>query len=226
MQDGSELNSEPADSAADKADLVYGLQDSLKKVDAMVASVASPDTADPGRTMRLSANRNMTGFCGPWMSSRKICGALAARGNPTADAMFSTALYAQWEKSLRQIDDSMQVIQRGEGAAGHFYASDEQYTTILEPGAGTCGNAIAEMRADMVKAGPGLRDETGYQKITKMLASTDAMLAALNRGEGQAGELLTSPQLYESLLGSLRSIDELVKDFRANPTKYLRAKVF
>jgi phospholipid/cholesterol/gamma-HCH transport system substrate-binding protein len=78
----------------------------------------------------------------------------------------------------------------------------------------------------MDKAGPDLRDDEAYRKITHMLASTDAMLAALNRGEGPAGELLTSPQLYESLAGSMKSLEDLLRDFRTNPKKYLRTKLF
>ena len=78
----------------------------------------------------------------------------------------------------------------------------------------------------MEQAGPGLRDEETYQKVVAMLTSTDKMISSLNRGEGQAGELLNSPELYESLVGSIRSLDELLRDFDANPKKYLRTKLF
>jgi phospholipid/cholesterol/gamma-HCH transport system substrate-binding protein len=59
-----------------------------------------------------------------------------------------------------------------------------------------------------------------------MLLSTDAVLASLNAGEGRAGELLLSPQLYESLNGALTQLQALMKDFRGNPKKYLHYKVF
>src|SRR3954471_16793827 len=41
---GAELPSEPADSAADKADLMYAVQDTLTKVNDMLIEVSSPDT--------------------------------------------------------------------------------------------------------------------------------------------------------------------------------------
>jgi hypothetical protein len=50
------------------------------------------------------------------------------------------------------------------------------------------------------------------------------MLASLNRGDGQAGTLLTNPQMYESLVGALNNLQEFLKDFDANPKKYLRVK--
>jgi hypothetical protein len=106
-----------------------------------------------------------------------------------------------------------------------LYVSDDQYNTILGQ-VRELRKSVAQFRADLAKAGPGLRDAETYNKITRMLAATDAMISALNRGEGKAGELLTSPQLYESVEGSLRSLGEVLKDFDRNPQKYLRVKVF
>jgi len=219
---GSELPSEPEESAADKADLIYALQDSMKKVDNMLQDVANPETPighyvvgdkEYGQMLRSidSAERGMR--------------SLVARGNPTGDMVFTTSLYANWDKSLKQIDDSMQGIQRGEGVAGHLMVSDEQYNTILSQ-IRDLRKSLVQFHADMEQAGPGLRDEETYQKVVAMLTSTDKMISSLNRGEGQAGELLNSPELYESLVGSIRSLDELLRDFDANPKKYLRTKLF
>lgn len=220
--DGSELPSEPEESAADKADLIFALQDSMRKVDTMLQQVASPDTPIGhyivGEKEYGQMIRSVDVF-------EKEMRALVARGNPAVDVVFSTTLYSKWDASIRQIDDTMQSIQKGEGAAGRLYASDEQYNSILSH-VRDLRKSIADMRANIRKAGPGLRDEETYLKITRMLASTDNMLAALNRGEGTAGELLTSPQLYESLAGSLKNLEDLLRDFNGNPRKYLRVKVF
>jgi phospholipid/cholesterol/gamma-HCH transport system substrate-binding protein len=220
--EGSELLSEPADTAADKADLIYGLQDSLRKVDSMLIDIASPATPIGhyivGEVEYNQMLRSVDAF-------ERGMRSLAARTSGTGQAVFTTTLYATWDKSLRQIDDTMQAIQRGEGATGHLYASDEQYNTILGQ-VRDLRKSIGEFRADMAKAEPGLRDAETYDKISRMLAATDAMISALNRGEGNMGELLTSPQLYESLEGSIKSLGEVLKDFNSNPKKYLRAKVF
>jgi phospholipid/cholesterol/gamma-HCH transport system substrate-binding protein len=220
--EGTELPSEPEESAADKADLIFAMQDSMKKVDSMLQDIGNPQTPighyvvgdeEYGKMLRSidSAERGMR--------------TLVARGNPTGDMVFTTSIYANWDKSIKQMDDSMQAIQRGEGVAGHLYVSDEQYNTILSQ-IRDLRKSLVQFHADMEKAGPGLRDEETYQKIVAMLTSTDKMISSLNRGEGQAGELLNNPELYESLVGSLKSLDELLRDFDANPKKYLRAKVF
>jgi phospholipid/cholesterol/gamma-HCH transport system substrate-binding protein len=58
------------------------------------------------------------------------------------------------------------------------------------------------------------------------LSTTDALIATLNNGEGKGGRLLANAQLYESLNGSLRRMEEFLRDFRENPRKYLRVKPF
>ncbi len=220
--EGTELHSEPADSAADKADLIYGIQDSLKKVDAMMEGIASPDTPIGHYIVGDAEYNKMLRSIDTFEQSLR---AVVSTANPTGQAVFTTTLYSSWDKSLHQIDDAMQAIQKGNGAVGHLYLSDDQYNAVLKQ-VRDLRKSIAAFRADMAKAGPGLRNEDSYRNITRLLASTDSMLAALNRGEGATGQLLTNPQLYESLTGSLRSLQELLKDFRGNPKKYLRAKVF
>jgi phospholipid/cholesterol/gamma-HCH transport system substrate-binding protein len=219
---GGELPSEPEESAADKADLIFALQDSMKKVDTMLQQVASPDTPIGHYIVGEKEYGQMVRSVDVL---EKDLRSLVSRGNPAVDAVFTTSLYTNWDTSLRQIDDSMQSIQKGDGVTGRLFATDEQYNSILSQ-LRDLRKSIGEIRADMQKVGPGLRDEEAYRKITSMLASTDAMITALNRGEGQAGELLTSPQLYESLVGSLKSLEEVLRDFNGNPKKYLRVKLF
>ncbi len=222
VRDGSELRSEPADTAADKADLVYGLQDSLRKVDSMLIDLASPATPTGHYLVGEQEYDQMVRSVDVFERGMR---SLATRSNPAGQFVFTTTLYATWDKSLRQIDDTLQSIQRGEGSAGHLYASDEQYNAMLSQ-VRDLRKSIGEFRANIAKAEPGLRDEQTYNKITQMLAVTDAMISALNRGEGKAGDLLINPQLYESLAGSLKSLGEVLKDFNGNPQKYLRLKVF
>jgi phospholipid/cholesterol/gamma-HCH transport system substrate-binding protein len=219
--DGSELRSEPADTAADKADLIYSIQNSLRKIDDILISVASPDTPLGHYVMKDAEYQSAIHSIEAFEASMR---GLVASGTPTGDVVFGTK-YSKWDKSIRGIDDTLAAIQRGEGNAGRLYASDAQYNQILAK-VRDLRKSIADFRAQMAKTGASLQNDEAYQKLTLMLASIDRSLAALNRGEGQFGQMLTSPQLYESLYGSLNNLDAFLKDFRANPRKYLRAKVF
>jgi hypothetical protein len=44
--------------------------------------------------------------------------------------------------------------------------------------------------------------------------------------EFNAGPLFAAPQSYESMAGSLKELENTLRDFRGNPRKYLRLKIF
>jgi phospholipid/cholesterol/gamma-HCH transport system substrate-binding protein len=220
LRGGGVLESEPIDTSADKEDPILGLQDSLKKVDTMLAGVASPNTPIGHYVMGEAEYDQLVRSVDTFESSMR---SLASRATPMGAAVFTPGEYATWDKSLQHLDDSLQSIQRGEGTMGRVFVSDDQYNSILNE-VKDLRKSMAQFRADMTKMGPQLRDEEAYRKITRMLKSTDDMLASLNRGEGQVGELLTNPQMYESLVGALNNLQEFLKDFDAHPQKYLRMK--
>jgi phospholipid/cholesterol/gamma-HCH transport system substrate-binding protein len=135
-------------------------------------------------------------------------------------AVYSLDMYNQIHNSVLSVDKTLTSIQNGEGVRGQLFASDDQYNQFLRQ--------LADLRASLAAANssPLLQDDASYLRITRLLASTDSMIASLNAGEGRAGRLLTNQQLYESLNGALRNMEALLRDFRGNPQKYLRIKVF
>ena len=53
----------------------------------------------------------------------------------------------------------------------------------------------------------------------------DVLIEKINSGEGTLGQLVVNPQLYESLNGATYEMHQLMKDFRANPKKFLQIKL-
>jgi len=53
------------------------------------------------------------------------------------------------------------------------------------------------------------------------MARVDVLLDKVNKGDGTLGQLLNNPALFESLDGTTREVRALLKDFRANPKKFL-----
>ena len=62
-------------------------------------------------------------------------------------------------------------------------------------------------------------------RTSKTMAETSALMERVNRGEGSLGQLATNDSLYTNLNSSAHSLDELLKDFQANPRKYLKVSV-
>jgi phospholipid/cholesterol/gamma-HCH transport system substrate-binding protein len=214
------LQSEPVQQAAYHEDQIKTLQADLAEVDQILANMSSPDTQLGhfilGEQLYDTILASIRGFDS----------ALHTFLTPQSDlgkAFYSAEMYNRIHDHVEQVDKLLASIQNGEGTAGRLFASDDQYNEILRELA-SLRSTLADANSGKGKLGAALEDDSQYRQITRMLSATDAMIASLNAGEGQAGRLLSNAQLYEALNGSLRSMEEFLRDFRENPRKYLRIK--
>ena len=62
--------------------------------------------------------------------------------------------------------------------------------------------------------------------LKSALENTSSILGDINKGKGSAGQLLTNDSLYNNISHSLASLDELLKDLKANPKRYVHFSIF
>jgi len=84
---------------------------------------------------------------------------------------------------------------------------------------------VDDLNAGQGTAGKLLKSDDLHNQISASLSKIDVMLDKLNAGQGTLGQLLVNPQLYDNLSGATREMHLLMKDFRANPKKFLRIKL-
>jgi phospholipid/cholesterol/gamma-HCH transport system substrate-binding protein len=58
------------------------------------------------------------------------------------------------------------------------------------------------------------------------LEKTSSILSGMNEGKGTAGKFIGNDSLYTNLNNSIRSLDILLKDLKANPKRYVQVSVF
>lgn len=75
-----------------------------------------------------------------------------------------------------------------------------------------------------------LQTRGNLQRATARLDTTTQtlanMFASLSAGEGNAGKFMKDEALYERTNALIMSLDELVRDVKANPKRYINVKVF
>jgi phospholipid/cholesterol/gamma-HCH transport system substrate-binding protein len=217
IKDDGVLQSEPVKQAEDRADLLKTLQTNVDQVDRILADMSSPDT---------QIGQFFTGeqlYDTVLLRIRGFDSALHAFLTPQSDlgkAFYTAELYNRIRGLVMQLDNALASIQNGEGTAGHLFASDEQYDEILHE-LTDLRSFLADANAGKGKLGQVLRDDATYTQALRLLSATNAGIASLSASEG-----LSNAQLYESLNGSLRSMEMLLRDLRENPRKYLRVKPF
>ena len=84
---------------------------------------------------------------------------------------------------------------------------------------------MAELNAGKGTAGRLLKSNEFADQLKASISRLDSIMDKLNQGQGTLGQLLVNPSLYESLDGTSREMNGLMKDFRTNPKKFLSIKL-
>lgn len=223
VQPDSELRSVlPIGDQFNSADLVAAMKDMLNRVDASIQQiedartpigqfVQTDDIYNNIRAELVSLQDEVTKFAHPQSDLGKM--------------LFTDELYQQLRNPIVSIDKKLTDLQAGEGEAGHLLASSEQYDNLRKDIA-DMRNSLAEINAGHGAVGQFTQTDATYRQIEGLLTTMDNAVDSVSAGESGLAVLLKDSQLYESLTGSTLEMQHLVGDFRANPRKYLRLKVF
>jgi phospholipid/cholesterol/gamma-HCH transport system substrate-binding protein len=66
-----------------------------------------------------------------------------------------------------------------------------------------------------------MTSDTLHRRLEDTMTRMDGILDKISTGDGTMGQLLNNPALYESMDNTMREVQGFMKDFRANPKKFL-----
>lgn len=154
----------------------------------------------------------------------KLTKAVSSGQGMIGKLVYDDKLYGQFEKTLGRVDSIVADVQAGNGTAGKLLKDtavyDEARKLIAE-----MKKTVEELNAGKGTAGKLLKDPAMADQVQATLKKIDGMLDKLNQGQGTLGQLLVNQQLYDNLNGATREMNGLMKDFRANPKKFLHIKL-
>lgn len=127
----------------------------------------------------------------------------------------SDRMHAQASDLLEQIDQAIAKIQSGQGTAGGLLRSSADYDRLLSKAQEFRRSIETLSKNDL------LQSDSAYVSADRALAAMIASVDEFNRNP----EMMTTA-VYDNLNGSLKELQEGLRDFRVNPKKYLRMKLF
>jgi phospholipid/cholesterol/gamma-HCH transport system substrate-binding protein len=134
------------------------------------------------------------------------------------------ALYEQIQGLVTRIDSITQGLQQGEGTAGKLLKDPKMYND-LDQSVAQLNTVLTNLNAGKGTAGQLLKDDKIARQLSSTLEKVNLTLDKVNSGQGTIGQLLVNPSLYDSATGTTRELNGLLKDFRANPKKFLSIKL-
>jgi len=134
------------------------------------------------------------------------------------------ALYGQFETTLNRVDQIAQGLQQGQGTAGLLLKDPKMYND-LDSSVKQLNTILSNLNAGKGTAGQLLTNGQIASQLSSTLDKINVTIDKVNSGQGTVGQLLANPQLYDAATGTTRELRGLLKDFRANPKKFLRIKL-
>lgn len=155
---------------------------------------------------------------------QKVAAAVSSGQGTVGRLLHDEGLYNDLRTTIRRLDDLVTAIQDGQGTAGKLIKDPALYDDARKTVAELRG-IVEDLNAGKGTAGKLLKDDQLHRQLQEAIAKLDDTLVKLNTGQGTLGQLLVNPSLYESLNGASIEMRDLMKDFRANPKKFLRIKL-
>ena len=135
-----------------------------------------------------------------------------------------TALYDEAESVITRVDRITAAIEQGQGTAGLLLKDPKLYND-LDQSVTQLNTILTNLNQGKGTAGQLLASDKMANQISTTLDKIDLILDKMNSGQGTLGQLLVNPALYDSATGATREPHDLLKDFRANPKKFLTIKL-
>jgi len=126
--------------------------------------------------------------------------------------------------SIENVAGSMDTVLAKQGRLRVIFDNIESITSNMKNNNENLTKIITNFSAITDTIAKSKLAET-LDRTSKTMAETSALMERVNRGEGSLGQLATNDSLYTNLNSSAHSLDELLKDFQANPRKYLKVSV-
>ncbi len=197
------------------------LQSILKRVDAVVGQIE----VGKGSIGKLLVDEELYNrLIATVASVQKLTATLNSDKGTIGKVLYHDDLYNDVRGSIAKLDNLMDGLQQGQGSAGKLLKDPAMYDnankTILD-----LRKMLADIDAGKGTAGKLLKSDELHNQLVATIHRVDIMLDKINAGQGTLGQLMVNPSLYDALNGSTRELHELIKDFRANPKKFLRIKL-
>jgi phospholipid/cholesterol/gamma-HCH transport system substrate-binding protein len=225
VQPGATLNSMDTtdfdDVVATGYSVLSSMQGMLKRIDRIVATVESGE-GSIGKL--LTDNTLYNNLNGTVEETRKITEAMNSGKGTLGRLLHDEAIYNEARSSLARLDSVIEGLQQGQGTAGKLLKDDALYEE-LRITSREIRTLVADLNAGKGTAGKLLKSEEFHEQLRATMSRIDTLMDKINSGEGTLGQLVVNPQMYESLNGVSRELHEFMKDFRANPKKFLSIKL-
>lgn len=155
---------------------------------------------------------------------QKIANSIGNGKGTVGKLLYDESMYDDLRGTMKRVDATIAELQTdlsaGKGTAGKLLKDpalyDEVRATVAE-----LRKTIDEINKGQGTAGKLIKSDELHANMNKLILNLDKTIDKVNSGQGTMGQLMVNPALYDSMNGTMKEVNGLMKDFRANPKKFL-----
>jgi phospholipid/cholesterol/gamma-HCH transport system substrate-binding protein len=206
---------------AQSANVIQTFQTIVNRVDKLLAGVE----AGQGNIGKLLKDEELYNRLNGLASQGQLLLSDVRNGHGTiSKLLYDDALYEEIRGPIRRIDGMLSDLQKGQGTAGKLLKDPALYDDARQS-LTEIRSLLADVNAGKGTAGRLVKDDQLYQRLDQLVARFTTTVDRINSGQGTLGQLTVNPALYDSLTGATREFQQLAKDARANPKKFLSIRL-
>jgi phospholipid/cholesterol/gamma-HCH transport system substrate-binding protein len=134
-------------------------------------------------------------------------------------------LYGRIRDAVRRVEAFAAGLTESDGSLRRFIDDPVLYDSLLEA-SGNIAKLVREIEGGEGNLGKLLRDDRLYGNLESLTASLDRVFAQMDAGQGVLGTLISDDRFVQDLRNTIRELNTLVKDIRADPKKYFDFSLF
>jgi|GEM_PF-535803 len=155
---------------------------------------------------------------------KSLTTALNAPDSTIGRLIHEDTLYKDVTGTVGKINTLIDGLNAGQGTAGKLLKDDALYNE-LHATIGDVRETIAKINKGDGTVSKLLNSSELHDQLITSMGKLDGVLDKVNNGDGTIGRLMNDPSLFESLDGTSRDLQGFIKEFRANPKKFLTITV-
>jgi phospholipid/cholesterol/gamma-HCH transport system substrate-binding protein len=155
---------------------------------------------------------------------KTLTAALNAPDSTIGHLIHDDVLYQDVRGTVGKINTLMDGLNAGQGTAGKLLKDDALYND-LHATIGDVRETITKINKGDGTVGKLLNSSELHDQLVTSMGKLDNVLDKVNNGDGTIGRLMNDPSLFEGLDGTTRDLQGFLKEFRANPKKFLTITV-
>ncbi len=203
----------------------YGVLDSLQVILAKVQDIVGQIEVGKGTIGKLLVDETLyNNLLATVTQVNALASTLNSKTGTIGHLINDNELYAQIQGMVNKVDGIAQGLASGQGSAGLFLKDPKMYND-LNQAIGQLNTILSDLNAGRGTAGQLLKDDKLAKQISTTLDKVNVTIDKVNSGQGTLGQLLVNPSMYDNVNASTRELHDLLRDFRANPKKFLTIKL-